>query len=134
MSKADKRAHPAGAHARMKRMRLDELIAAPYNPRKISGPALAGLSASIARFGLVQPVIVNERTGRVVGGHQRIKAMAAQGETETDAILVDLPESEEKALNVALNSASIARFGLVQPRRRSRGSSCRRTSTGCCSN
>jgi DNA modification methylase len=88
--------------------RVSELTAAPYNPRRISEDALAGLSASIARFGLLQPVIWNQQTGHVVGGHQRIKALVSQGIEETDVIVVDLPEAEEKAANIALNSPAIA--------------------------
>jgi hypothetical protein len=57
---------------------------------------------------LVQPGIVNRRTGRVVGGHQRLKVLAAQGVTETHVTVLDAPEIEEKALNLALNSASIS--------------------------
>ena len=89
-------------------MPLADLRPSDYNPRRISEQAMAGLSASIVRFGLVQPIIWNVRTKRVVGGHQRLKALIAQGVTETDVVVVDLPESEEKALNVALNSPAIA--------------------------
>jgi len=97
-----------GGRLRVKSARLADLKPAPYNPRTISEGALSGLGASIDRFGLVQPIIVNERTGRVVGGHQRLKVLESRGETETDVILVDLPEDEEKALNVALNSGAIS--------------------------
>jgi DNA modification methylase len=89
-------------------MRLSDLKPADYNPRRISAEAKRGLRASIERFGLVQPIIFNERTGRVVGGHQRLDVLVAGGETETDVVVVDLPESEEKALNVALNSPAIS--------------------------
>ena len=87
---------------------LSELTAAPYNPRQISDEALAGLQASVERFGLVEPVIWNQRTGHVVGGHQRLKALAALGRVETDVVVVDLPEIEEKALNLTLNNPAVA--------------------------
>jgi DNA modification methylase len=87
---------------------LAELTPAPYNPRSISPEALAGLRGSVERFGLVEPVVWNRRTGNVVGGHQRLKVLQSMGETTTQVIVVDLPEAEEKALNVALNSPSIA--------------------------
>lgn len=77
---------------------------ASYNPRRISKKALEGLRASVERFGLVQPVIVNDRTGHIVGGHQRLKVLLDLGEKTTDVVVVDLPESEERALNVALNN------------------------------
>jgi len=57
------------------KMKIADLNPAPYNPRKISNRAMTGLSASIVRFGLVQPVIWNEKTGNVVGGHQRLKVI-----------------------------------------------------------
>lgn len=95
-------------HVHLARKALSELIAAPWNPRSIAPRALAGLGESIRRFGLVQPIIWNRATGHVVGGHQRLKALSEQGVVETDVVVVDLPEMEEKALNVALNSSAIA--------------------------
>ena len=89
---------------RVETRRVADLVPAPYNPRAISDGALAGLGESIGRFGLVQPIIVNARTGHVVGGHQRLKVLEAQGVEATDVVVVDLPEAEEKALNLALNS------------------------------
>ena len=86
---------------------LSELTAAPHNPRTISDTALAGLKASIDKFGLVAPVVWNERTGHIVGGHQRIRALEMSGATEAPVVVVDLPESEEKALNVTLNNPGI---------------------------
>ncbi len=89
------------------RMPIARLVPAAYNPRTISKRALAGLGESLKRFGLLQPVVWNRRTERVVGGHQRLKALAAQGVTATDVVVVDLPEAEEKALNLTLNNPAI---------------------------
>ena len=86
---------------------VSDLSPAPYNPRSISPDALSGLRASVERFGLVEPIVWNSQTGNVVGGHQRLKVLQAIGETETQVVVVDLPEVEEKALNVALNSPSM---------------------------
>jgi DNA modification methylase len=88
-------------------MRLDALRPAEYNPRTITEEAARGLAASIRRFGLVQPVVWNRRTQRVVGGHQRLDALKSLGKTEAQVVVVDLPEAEEKALNVTLNSPAI---------------------------
>jgi len=93
---------------RTERRPVADLVPADYNPRSISPEALAGLEASIRRWGLVQPIIVNERTGNVVGGHQRLKVLEAEGVEETDVVVVDLDAAEEKALNVALNAPQIA--------------------------
>jgi len=86
------------------RRRLSELIPASYNPRKISDEAKLALRRSIEEFGLVQPIVWNRRTGRVVGGHQRLSILAEMGVREVEVAEVDLDDSHEKALNIALNS------------------------------
>lgn len=92
----------------LKTMKVSELKPAPYNPRKITEKAKAGLRSSIKRFGLVEPIIVNKRTGYVVGGHQRLDILKDIGAITTPVVEVDLASQEEKALNVALNNPSIA--------------------------
>lgn len=92
----------------IKTMLVKNLTAAPYNPRKITERARAGLSASLAKFGLVDPPIWNERTKHIVGGHQRLEILRERGVEEVDVVVVDLDERDEKALNVALNSPAIA--------------------------
>lgn len=89
-------------------MRVAELAPADYNPRKISARAADGLRASLARFGELGGIVWNERTRRLVGGHQRVKALLALGVEEVDVRVVDLPTAEEKALNVTLNNPAIS--------------------------
>lgn len=88
--------------------KLSDLKAAPYNPRKISPAALKGLRASIERFGVVQDIVVNRRSGYVVGGHQRLEALRLEKRTEVPVCWVDLDDAEERALNVALNNPHIS--------------------------
>lgn len=84
---------------------ISDLNAAPYNPRKIKPSKLAALKATITKFGMVQPAVVNRRTGMtVVGGHQRIKVWQALGHATMPCVVVDLPPEKEKALNLALNA------------------------------
>lgn len=90
------------------RMRLDDLQPAGYNPREISKEAIQALESSVARFGLVQPIIFNKRTGHIVGGHQRLSVLRAQGAESTDVVVVDMEELEEEACNIALNSSQLA--------------------------
>jgi DNA modification methylase len=90
-------------------MRLDDLFPADYNPRKAlkAGDAeYEKLKRSITEFGLVEPLIWNERFRRLVGGHQRLTVLRDMGATEADVSVVDLDEGREKALNVALNKIS----------------------------
>lgn len=82
---------------------------AKYNPRKDlkpGDPEYEKLKRSIEEFGYVEPVIWNERTGNIVGGHQRFKILQEQGQEEIACVVVDLDEAREKALNIALNKVS----------------------------
>lgn len=91
------------------RLSIDKLKMAEYNPRKDLKPGDAEyekLKRSIEHFGYVEPVIVNDRTGLVVGGHQRVKVLKDLGYTEIEVVHVDLDEANEKALNIALNKIS----------------------------
>lgn len=85
---------------------IESIRTAKYNPRKISQQQMDSLKASIERFGFVDPVIVNDRTGVLVGGHQRIKAAKELGLKQVPVVGVNLDKAEEKALNVALNKIS----------------------------
>ena len=88
---------------------LDKLRMAPYNPRKDLKPGdveYEKLKRSIEHFGYVEPIIVNDRTGVVIGGHQRVKVLKDLGYKEADVVHVDLDETDEKALNIALNKIS----------------------------
>jgi len=84
---------------------ITQLKLAKYNPRKISKKELQKLADSIEAYGLVQPIVVNKNY-TIIGGHQRVSACRLLGYKELDVILVDLPEDEEKALNLALNKIS----------------------------
>lgn len=90
----------------IRRVPVSKLNPAAYNPRKDlqpGDPEYQKLARSLDKFGCVEPVVWNERTGNVVGGHQRLKILLAAGETELDVSVVNLSEADEKALNIALN-------------------------------
>ena len=90
-------------------MRLEDIKPAEYNPRvrltEVDHEYKA-LKASIDEFGLVVPLIVNERTGTLVSGHQRLNVMLAEGVDETEVVIVDMEPEREKALCIALNKIS----------------------------
>lgn len=88
------------------RAKVSDLRFAPYNPRKFSQKLLLSLEKSIREFGLVEPLVVNRRNMRVVGGNQRLAVLRKIGVKEVDVVFVDLDEPHEKALNVALNKIS----------------------------
>jgi len=98
-----------GANMHIKKVSVSELQTASYNPRKDlqpGDPEYQKLKESINKFGCVEPIVWNERTGNVVGGHQRLKVLIDQGAEEVEVSAVNLELVEEKALNVALNKIS----------------------------
>lgn len=90
----------------IEKMKVSDLKYAPYNPRKIDDKELAKLKRSITEFGYVEPIVWNKRSGFVVGGNQRLKALRELEIEEVDVVVVDLDDAKEKALNVALNKIS----------------------------
>jgi DNA modification methylase len=85
---------------------IGQLNPAAYNPRKDlqpGDPEYEKLKRSMQEFGYVEPIVWNKRTGNIVGGHQRYKVLLDMGMREVDCVVVDLDETKEKALNLALN-------------------------------
>lgn len=89
-------------------MRVSEIKKAEYNPRHIGDEQRKALKESLKRFGLVEPLVYNKRTGTLVGGHQRLSVLEEEGVKEVPVVVVDLEVQEEKALNIALNSREIS--------------------------
>ncbi len=101
---------------------------ADYNPRKISKAELERLKKALDDFGDLGGIIFNRRTGRLVGGHQRISVLPVDAviektelsdRTRTGTVAhgyiiiegeqyayreVDWDETREKAANIAANA------------------------------
>ena len=105
MARTNKRKRIEGpiAFAPVERVSLLKIKPAKYNPRKISASQLEKLRRSMREFSAVEPLVWNRRTGNLVGGHQRLKVLLADGAKEADTCVVDLSPGKEKALNLALN-------------------------------
>lgn len=88
---------------------FSEIEKAEYNPRQIEAESFNGLKNSLTEFDLLQPLIVNQRKGKLilVSGHQRLDAMVELGKTNIPIIKVKLNEKKEKLLNLTLNNAKI---------------------------
>lgn len=87
-------------------MKLKDIRPAAYNPRVTLKPGdkdYEALKNSLERFGVAEPLIVNETTGNLVAGHQRLNVLKASGATEVEVVLVEMDEDKEKLLNIALN-------------------------------
>lgn len=90
----------------IKEVPVSQLNEAAYNPRISLEPGMAEyekLKNSIDSFGVVEPIVWNKRTGNVVGGHQRLAVLKAEGRTSIPCSVVDLSEKDERLLNLALN-------------------------------
>lgn len=87
---------------------LGQIKPASYNPRQDlqpGHPRYEAIRKSIDTWGLAEPLIWNESTGNLVGGHQRLKILSEMGRTTVDVSVVNLDPAAEKAMNVALNRA-----------------------------
>lgn len=104
--KAQQQAAVIFKEAQYRQMAVNALLPADYNPRKDLQPgdrAFDALARSIDKYGMLQPIVWNEVTGHVVGGHQRLKVIKAKGIAEIIVAVVHMTEQEEKAANLAMN-------------------------------
>lgn len=91
----------------MVRVHRSQLNKAPYNPRVISADAKKKLKANLKRVGLLEPLIWNETSGNLVGGHQRLSQLDALEGTDDyflDVAKVNLDDKAEKEQNIFLNN------------------------------
>lgn len=107
------------------KIKLTSLQKAEYNPRKISDADKLKLRNSIDTFGVVDPIIINLKNNKIIGGHQRYDALLDKY-MEDNSFFEELNllrlgdigwvfpstdltvenEDYEKALNLALNKIS----------------------------
>lgn len=81
-------ATPTTGPRRLEYMPLDTIQAAPRNPKQHDED---GIRTGITRWGLGELPLLDERTGRLVAGHGRVKDIAARraaGENPPDGIAV----------------------------------------------
>lgn len=84
-----------------------DLNLASYNPRMMDEDARERLLENVKRVGLIEFIIVNETTGNVLGGHQRIEALDALEKNQDyslEVAVVKLTPEEEKAQIIFMNN------------------------------
>ncbi len=77
---------PANAARRIEYRPLAELVADPRNPK---GHDQDQIDDSVDRFGFIDPVVMDHRTGRLISGHGRtdaLRKMEAAGQSPPDGI------------------------------------------------
>ena len=67
------------APLKVKRVPLDTLHLDPANARVHPEENLAAIEASLRRFGQAEPLVVQAKSGRVIGGNGRLVAMKKLG-------------------------------------------------------
>src|ERR1035437_7260103 len=90
----------------LRRMKIADLIPHEKSPRKISPAAMERLKKSLHELGNLSPVTINLTTRKVLGGHQRLKALVQLGETKTDVWCVNLDARQETKALITLNRSS----------------------------
>jgi hypothetical protein len=86
---------------------ITEIKGAVYNPRKIHPQKYKSLKKSIEKYGVLEPILVNKRTGMtIVSGHQRVRAATELGIDTIMANIIDVDENEEKIINIGMNNAT----------------------------
>ena len=103
--------------------RIEDLAAHERNPRTITDEALGGLKVSLSEYGDLSGLTWNARTGRLVCGHQRLKALTALHDgglkiadgavvtpdgTRYPIRVVDWPEEKALGAMIVANNRNIA--------------------------
>jgi len=97
---------PKSHEMTIKLIPLGDINPAPYNPRidlQPDDPEYKKIKKSIEKFGLAEPLVWNQKTKNLVGGHQRLKVLADLEYVAVMCSVVKLSLADEKALNLALN-------------------------------
>ena len=92
--------------AEYRRIALDQITPAPYNPRvdlTPNDPEYQKIKRSIQDHGLLQPIVYNEQTGNAVGGNQRLKILKEMGINDAVCAVIHVPLLREMEICVALN-------------------------------
>lgn len=86
---------------------IESLSSPDYNPRVWNEENTKQLKESISKFGIVDPILVNnspERNGIVIGGNFRMKVLKELGITTVPVVYITIPDIEkEKELCLRLN-------------------------------
>ena len=84
-------------------MPVGELTAHPLNWRKHPKAQASALTGALREVGLVQSVIWNRRTKRLIDGHLRVELAMAAREATLPVTVVDLAEEEERTVLATLD-------------------------------
>ena len=89
------------------KVKLVDVNPMPGNPRSMKETNREALKQSMDRFGYLEPIVWNKKTGHIVGGHQRYAILAEAGVKEATMVVVDISAEDEMAANITLNNPEI---------------------------
>lgn len=104
----------------LEKIKLNQIKVSEYNPRQISSDEQKRLSKNLKEFGLVDPIIINLKNNKIIGGHQRYHVLSKNNKKaefnlirlgdigwvfDNEELTIE-DEAHEKALNLALNKIS----------------------------
>lgn len=98
----------------LEKRKLKDLRDFHKNPRKLSDDQWVHLRTSLDKFGLIDRPCIN-LDGTIIGGHQRIKAIAYLGEEEVEVMVPSrsLDKQEIEELNIRLNRSADWDFDIL---------------------
>jgi ParB-like chromosome segregation protein Spo0J len=83
---------------KIEKIEINKLKPAAYNPRQINTKQYKDLKQSIEKFGLVDPIIINENGYVVIGGHQRLKICKELKHKEVGCVILELKQRTRKRI------------------------------------
>ena len=89
---------------KLEKRKIKDLKQHPRNPRQLSKKQAAHLKESLDKFGLCEPIVINQ-DNLIIGGHQRIKTLKKLEHKEVDCYIPErqLDEQEVDELCLRLN-------------------------------
>lgn len=97
---------------KIEKRKLDQLNPYEHNPRKLTDKGMADLKRSIDKFGLAEPIIINQ-DNTIIGGHARYFTLLKMDNiTSIDCYVPDrmLTPKEVQELNIRLNKNIAGEF------------------------
>ena len=92
---------------------IGQISPSSWNPRTVTDAEFLALKNSLEKYGLQEPLIINQTTGNLLSGHQRYRAMKELGHKKVPVSFVEMSEKQEKAFAIVLNShAAQGKFEL----------------------
>lgn len=91
-------------------IKVSDINPAAYNPRRISPEKYDALKENITTEGFVEPLVVQKKGLRLIGGHQRLRAVkelaieAGSIPPDLPCTVLDIDDVRAKKLNIKLNS------------------------------